>query len=133
MENVEKDVSNRGFSLIEALLALAVVSVLVLGTGQVLIQALAFKKAVDEQAEACSLAAAKLERLKAASFESAELSEGNASEEVAGESVAAVFTREWRIERVSDGLKKAEIAVYSRSRPGRKVRLVLYLVRELEF
>ncbi len=130
---MKKIISKQGFTLIEALVALAVVSVLVLGTGQVLIHALAVKKAVDEQAEACSLAAAKLENLKAASFESPELSEGDASEEVAGESVRAVFIREWRIEHISDVLKKVEIAAYSVGRPGRKVRLALYLVKELEF
>jgi prepilin-type N-terminal cleavage/methylation domain-containing protein len=130
---MEKDIANHGFTLIEALLALALVSVLVLGTGEVLIHALAVKKSVDEQMEACSLGAAKIEQLKASRFESAALAAGDGSEEIRGASVAAVFTREWRIEDVSDGLKRAEVAVFSRSRPGRKVRMALLLLRELEF
>ena len=125
--------TERGFTLIEALISLAVVSFLILGTGQILVHALAVKKSVDEQMEACSLAAAKLEQLKARSFGSADLAAGDGSDEIRGGSVAADFTREWRIEDVSDGLKRVEITAFSRSRPGRKVRMALYLVRELEF
>jgi prepilin-type N-terminal cleavage/methylation domain-containing protein len=95
VENVEKDVSNRGFSLIEALLALAVVSVLVLGTGQVLIKALAFKKAVDEQAEAVA-SRREVERLKAASFERRNCP-GERSKRLRRK--VARFHLEWRIER----------------------------------
>ena len=130
---MEKDMVNRGFTLIEALIALAVVSILILGTAQILAHALAVKKSVDEQTEACLLAAAKLEQLKARPFESADLAAGNGSEEIKGGSVAAIFTREWRIEDVSDGLKRAEVAAFSLGRPWRKVRMALYLVRELEF
>jgi len=123
----------RGFTLIEAVLSLAVISILILGTGEILVHALTVKKSVDEQLEACSLAAAKLEQMKSVPFESTELAAGEGSDELRGGSVAAVFSREWRVETVAAGLKRVEVSTFSRSRPGRRVRLVLYLVKELEF
>jgi hypothetical protein len=79
------------------------------------------------------LASSKLEYFKSLPFESEELMEGSDEELVKGTSLKTVFRRKWDIQVISSGMKKIEMECFSEQSPKRKIRLILYICRELGF
>jgi len=125
--------NQRGFTLVEVLVSLALVFILITGTAQLTIHSLLVKRRADCNLRTAELAFSKLEYLKSLPYESDELKEGFQMESVRGEGPLETFWREWRIQDVSSSLKRVEIEIFSENYPQKKLRMVLFLSRALGF
>ena len=122
-----------GFSLIEVLVAMALVLILVLGTAELIALSLAAKRTGDQASGLARAAAEKLEQLKSVPFDGPELEPGGRIENVVNESGRAVFVRSWEVEETGDGMKSVRIRVHPRGRPRSAVVLTLFICRDLGF
>lgn len=123
----------RGFTLVEVLVSFALVFILITGTAQLTIHSLLVKRRADCNLITAELASSKLEYLKSLHYESDELKEGFQVESVRGEGLLESFWREWRIQDISSNIKRVEIEIFSENHPQKKLRMVLFLSRELGF
>lgn len=121
-----------GFSLVETLLASAVVLVLIVAAGEMLVGAARARTRSDAASEAADALAAKLEELKSLAFDSPELGPGVHEDETAAPG-GGTFLRRWTAEDAGRGLKLANVEVFRRGEAARKIALPLYLSRELGF
>ena len=117
----------QGFSLIEVLFAFVITFTLVLGTAQLLTESLLCKIKSDLRFELSELASSKLETIKAFPFDSPQLMEGFYSERI------EVYLCQWQVKVLSSNLKNVELECFPESDPERRIRLALYLSRELGF
>lgn len=122
-----------GFSLIEVLVAMALVLLLVVGTAELIALSLAAKRTGDRASGLAQAAAEKLEQLKSVPFDGPELAPGSRVETVVGEPARFVFVRSWEIEEAEDGVKSIRIRVHPRGRPRSAVALTLFICRDLGF
>jgi len=106
---------------------------LITGTAQLTIHSLLVKRRADCNLRTAELASSKLEYLKSLPYESDELKQGFQMESVRGEGLLETFWREWRIQDVSSSMKRVEIEIFSETYPQKKVRMVLFLSRDLGF
>ena len=125
--------NQRGFTLVEALVSFALVFILITGTAQLTIHSLLVKRRADYNLKTAELASSKLEYLKSLPYESDELKEGFQMEPIRGEGLHETFWREWRIQDISPAMKRVEIEIFSENLPQNKLRMVLFLSRELGF
>ena len=125
--------SERGFSLVEVLLSLFLVSFFIMGTAQLIIQALVVRKKAEKNLRISELLTSKLEQLNALPFERKELEEGSASEAVVEGGREEKFWRIWRIDDLTSGMKRVEIEIFSENHPQQRTYLVFFLSQELGF
>jgi prepilin-type N-terminal cleavage/methylation domain-containing protein len=123
----------QGFSLVELLISLCLLTFLITATAQVIIHSFFVKRRVEINLKIAELASLKLEYLKSLPCKSDELKEGHRSELLKGDGSKERFIRAWRIQDISSSMKRVEIEVFSESYPQKKVRLVLFISRELGF
>jgi Tfp pilus assembly protein PilV len=123
----------RGFTLVEVLVSFALVFILITGTAQLTIHSLLVKRRADCNLKTAGLASSKLEYLKSLPYESDELKESFQMESIGGEGLHETFWREWRIQDISPAMKRVEIEIFSMNHPQKKLRMVLFLSRELGF
>ncbi len=121
-----------GFSLVEALLATALVLVLILAAGELLLAAARARTRSDGASEAADELSAKLEELKSLPFDSPELGPGVHEDETPATGGGS-FVRRWTAEDAGRGLKLVNVEVFRRGEAARKTALPLYLSRELGF
>lgn len=131
--STENRLNQRGFTLVEFLISFALVTFLIVGTAQLTLHSLLIKRRADCNLASAELASSKLEYLKSLPYESYELKEGHQAESVRGEGLLETFRQEWRIQDISSNMKRIEIESYSENLPQKKIRLVLFLSRELGF
>lgn len=122
-----------GFSLIELLIASALISFLIVGTAHLLMLSLAAKKKAEFHRAATYLATSQLEYLKSLPFESPELKEGSSSESVRENITSENLLKEWQIENIDESLKKVEVRVSSLVDRHKKATFLLLISRELGF
>jgi len=122
-----------GFSLIEVLISLLIITFLILATAQLTLYSLQVKRRSDCSLNAAELASAKLEYFKSLPYESDELGSGSRSEVIEGSSSPETFRREWDTQPVSLSMKTAEVTCYSDNFQEKKAHLILFLSRELGF
>lgn len=125
--------NQRGFTLVELLVSFALVFILITGTAQLTIHSLLVKRRADSKLGTAELASSKLEYLKSLPYESDELKEGFQVESVKGEGFLEIFWREWRIQDISSNMKRVEIEIFSEIYPQKKLRMVLFISRDLGF
>jgi prepilin-type N-terminal cleavage/methylation domain-containing protein len=125
--------NQRGFTLVEVLVSLALVFILITGTAQLTIHSLLIKRRADCNLRTAELASSKLEYLKSLPYESDELKEGFRMESVRGEGLLETFWREWRIQDISSSMKSVEIEIFSENYPQKKLRMVLLISKDLGF
>jgi len=123
----------RGFTLVEALVSFALLFILITGTAQLTIHSLLVKRRADCNLKTAELASSKLEYLKSLPYESDELKEGFQMESFKGEGLLETFWREWRIQDISSNMKRVEIEIFSENYPQKKLKMVLFLSRDLGF
>lgn len=123
----------KGFTLLEFLISFALVSILLMGAAQLTLHSLITKKTSDCSVESAELASSKLEQLRSLLHENIEPGEIDTSEMIKSLRRNEMFYRGWRIEDVSDSIKKIEMECYAESRPHKSVHLVLFCLRELGF
>lgn len=121
----------RGFTLIEVLVSLTLVTILVAGAAELISLSLLLKKRADAHAGAARLAAEKLEGLRSLPFDDDGLRAGANTETVAAAAGEGAYVREWVIEDLSADTKR--IGVYIRSEGRTLARAALLVSRSLGF
>ncbi len=121
-----------GFSLIEVLVAMALIFFLLTGTAELVIHSIRTKRKADENMKLASLLVSKLESLKTLPFESADLQAGFHSAEI-GDEPEERRREEWEVEDLSLNMKKIDLRVSSGQAPQRPARSVLLLSKSLGF
>jgi Tfp pilus assembly protein PilV len=124
--------NEQGFTLLELLISFVLVILVITATAQLAIHSLLIQKRADCNLKAAELASSKLEYLKSLPYESDELKEAILTESIE-EGSFNTYQREWRIEDVASNMKKIEIICFAQSCPSKKIRLILFLSRELGF
>jgi prepilin-type N-terminal cleavage/methylation domain-containing protein len=122
----------RGFSFIEVLLAMALISFLLSGTAELVIRSISLKKKAEVTLQMVALVSSKLECLKSLPYESGELQAASYNEILEGR-FPEVYLREWMIEDISSNMKRIELTVYPENHPEKTLRISLFLSRELGF
>ena len=123
----------RGFSLLEVLMAMALVSFLLAGTGELVLRSIQSKTKADGRLRMTALLSSRLEIMKTLPFESADLEAGSYSGEMAGEAQEAAARAEWHIENISPNVKKIEFRIFIENEQNRAVQAVLLISRHLGF
>lgn len=125
--------SHPGFSLIEVLVSLALVSFLLLGTAFMLTRAIQIRLRCDRIAKSSEAASAFLAKLKSMPFESASLNEGSGEERFNGPGDPVSLVLRWTITDLSERLKQIEVECHATDLPQKKTHLFLYISRDLGF
>jgi prepilin-type N-terminal cleavage/methylation domain-containing protein len=129
LENKRK---RRGFSFVEVLLAMALISFLLAGTAELVIRSISLNKKAEVNLQLASLVSSKLEFLKSLPYESSELQAASYNE-ILGGRFPEVYLREWTIEDISSNMKRIGLAVYPENHPEKTLRISLFLSKELGF
>ncbi len=124
---------NHGFTLVEVLISASIVILLLMGLTQLIIHSLLVKRLSDYRINSAVLASSKLEYFKSLPFESDNLKEGCDEESVKEASLNIAYHREWEIQEISSSMKKIEMECFCEHNPKRKIRLILYICKELGF
>jgi type II secretory pathway pseudopilin PulG len=127
-----KNMKRPGFSLIETLLAAAIVFVLILAIGELLLGAARARTRGDAASAAADVLAAKLEELKSLPFDSPDLGPGIHEDEATAPS-GAPFVRRWTAEDAGLGLKLVNVEIFGPGETARRTGLPLYFSRDLGF
>ncbi len=117
----------------EFLVSLTLVTFLLTGTVQLTIYSLLVKRNADLNLKITEHASSLFEYFKSLPYESEELKEGLVAETIKEEDSFETFIRKWKIEEISPHLKEIELEVTSEKYSQKKIRLVLYISRELGF
>jgi Tfp pilus assembly protein PilV len=128
--------NRRGFSLLEVLVAAALVFCLLTGTAEIIVHSIWTKRTADGRFRAAASLASKLERMRALPFDGADLSPGTCGFEVSGEPGEPAVNLEWQITAMTPNIKKIEMLAFCNDRDrGRETgtRAVLFLSRHLGF
>ncbi len=125
--------NQRGFTLVEVLVSFALVFILITGTAQLTIHSLLVKRGADCNLRTAELASSKLEYLKSLPYESDELKQGFQMESAKGEGLLETFWREWKIQDIASSMKSVEIEIFSENYPKKKLRMVLFISKDLGF
>ncbi len=121
----------RGFTLIEILVALTIVAVLVAGAAELISLSLLLKRKADAHAAGARLVVEKLEELRVIPFSDGRLGAGGGTETVAGTAGEGTYVREWTIDDVSGDAKRIGVHVM---RNGQTIAgAVLLISRSLGF
>lgn len=128
-----KNHRREGFSLIELLCALALVTIFILGTAQLIIYSLTLQSSTNQRLRMVTLAQAKLEYLKSLPFESELLEKGEKEEVITEPGSSKSYVLKCNIFDENEDLKRVEIECWASLQPQRKTRLMLYLSRHLGF
>jgi type II secretory pathway component PulK len=131
--HVRRNMARRGFSLIEVLMAMALVFFLLTGMAELLLRSIQAKKAADEHLQRAGLLSSKLESFKALPYESEGLRAGEYQEEIGGAPDEAAALAEWRIEDRGLNSKRIDLRISLQSRPERRLRAVLLVSGFLGF
>lgn len=131
IKNNEK--SKRGFTFIELLISSSIILVIILALIQFSIHALILNRRSNYSIESTELVASKLEYLKSLSFDSQELNECFDYELIKAPPLKGYYRREWKIQDLSSRLKKIEVKCYFEACPEKKIKIVLFLSKELGF
>ncbi len=121
-----------GFSFIEVLLAMALISFLLAGTAELVIHSISLYKKADDNLRMAGLVLSKLESLKSLPYESVDLQAASYHEVLAGP-FPEVYLGEWTIEDVSPNAKRIELIIYPENHPEKTVRISSFISKELGF
>ena len=125
--------NKRGFTLVEFLVSFTLVTLLLTGTVQLTIHSLLVRRNAELNFKIAEHASVLCEHFKSLPYESEELKEGLIAETITEQDSSETFIRKWKIEEISPRLKKIELEVTSEKFSQKKIRLVLYVSRELGF
>ena len=125
---------NSGFSLIEVLIAMALVFFLLVGLAEMFCYSILLKQKADTQRIAADVISEKIETLKSLGPEDPELLPGNYQEMIKDKNSERVFLLKWEISVGEKGLKKILFCLY----PGKDeskspTRAIFFLSHSLQF
>ena len=122
-----------GFSLIEVLVAMALVLLLVVGAAELLTLSLWAKRKGDITAALTHALTDRLETLKSRPFEDVALSPGEHAEIVRAEPGGCLIAEEWEVTDDGDRMKRVGLRVRYAGRSGPETAAVLFISRDLGF
>lgn len=128
-----KRIKSDGFSLIELLVAMSIISIFILGTAQLTLHSIHLKLKSDCLVKSAEFASASLERFKSLPYDSQELEDSEYEEAIEDDRTNQFFYRRWKIRRDSASLKRIEVDCYAKNHPRKRTHVVLLLSRELGF
>jgi prepilin-type N-terminal cleavage/methylation domain-containing protein len=128
-----KEKTRSGFSMIELLIAMSIMSLFILGTAQLTLHSIHLKRKSDCLVRAAELASTALEHFKSLPYDSMELEDGDGEEIINDERSNHLFLRGWTIRRASASLKRIAMDCYAKNHPRKRIRAILVLSRELGF
>jgi len=123
----------QGFSLIEVILASGLVSFLLVGTAELLIQSLTVQRTTDDSIRVAGLLSAEAEKLRTMPFAADELSPGDHEVELSLPGGDDPVTLRWMVEDEGTAMKKVSFSLSRNGRPGRPLEAVLRLSEDLGF
>lgn len=128
-----KEKKDNGFSMIELLIAMSIISIFILGTTQLTLHSIHLKQKSDCLVRAAEFTSAAFEHFKSLPYDSAELEDVENEETIEDERSNNLFHRCWTIRKISTSLKRIEVDCFARNHPRKKIRATLILSRELGF
>lgn len=128
-----KEKNQSGFSLIELLITMTIISIFILGTAQLTLHSIHLKCKSDCLVRAAELASTTLEHFKSLPYDSLELEDAQYEETIEDERLNHLFFRGWTVRRVSSSMKRIEVDCFAKNHPRKRMRAALLLSRELGF
>ena len=122
-----------GFSLVEVILAAGLVSFLLVGTAELLVQSVSVQRKADEWIRVTGLLSSEVDKLRTLPFDAAELSAGVHEAEVEFPTGGEPAALRWRVEDDGPASKKVDFSLTRNGRPGRSLEADLILSRDLGF
>jgi len=123
----------QGFSLIEVILASGLVSFLLVGTAELLIQSLTVQRTTDDSIRVAGLLSAEAEKLRTMPAAAEELTAGEHEVELSLPGGGDPVTLRWIVEDEGTSVKKINFSLNRNGRPGRPLEAVLLLSEDLGF
>ena len=125
--------NKKGFTLIEFLMSLSIVTFLLLGTAQSIVFSLKADRRSSIKIWATELALAKIEELKSISFDNPKMNNGKYSDTVEVNHTKEVYQRKWTISDLSGIGKKIEIECRAINEDTILIKFVFFTSEELGF
>lgn len=123
----------RGFGLIETLIALSLSVFFIAGTGQLLVHSLRLQQKSESGLSMARLAGTSLEVLRSMPFDHEALRAGDYDDWVADATSGRRFHRRWHIEDITPEIKQVDMEVSSDNSRFRSLHLLLRMSRGLGF
>jgi prepilin-type N-terminal cleavage/methylation domain-containing protein len=123
----------RGFSLIEVLVAMALALLLVVGTAELLTCSLYAKRKGDLTAALTHALADRLECLRSLAFDDAALAPGEHEDILPASPGEGRVVEEWEVSDDGSGMKLVRLRTRFAARPGPGMSAVLFISRDLGF
>ena len=123
----------RGSSLVEVLVAMALVLLLVAGTAEMLTLSLKAKRRGDVLAAITHAVSDRFDGLRARPYEDAALAAGTYAETVRVDPGGCLIAQTWEIADGADGLKRVRLTAREAGRSGPETAAVLFIARDLGF
>lgn len=122
-----------GFCLVEVLISSTLTLFFLIGVAQLILISLAAKRNSDFLQAATNLASSRLEQIKSLPWDSPALKPGASSEEERSPVTGRILYLEWRVEDVTERIKRVILTIHQKTAYSRKIAFVLLLSRELCF
>jgi type II secretory pathway pseudopilin PulG len=123
----------QGFSLVEVLVAAGLISFLLVGTAELLVQSIGVQRRTDQSLRITGMLAAEAEKLRALPFEAADLAAGGHEVEIELPPGGEPVTLQWSVEDQGTTLKKVNFSLTRNGRPNPPLEAVLLLSKDLGF
>jgi type II secretory pathway pseudopilin PulG len=121
-----------GFSLLEVLLAAGLISFLLVGTAEMLVEAIRATRGADQTVSVSGILASQADTLRALPFDSPDLAAGPHEIVIRTVPGAVPIQVAWTVEEETDGLKRVAFRLNREGRPDRSMEAVLLICRDLE-
>ena len=122
-----------GFTLIEFLVSLFVITFLLLGTAQIIVFSLKADRRSSIKIWATELALAKIEELKTIPFDNPQMNNGKYSDTVEVNHAKEVYQRKWTVSDLSGIGKKIEVECRAFNEDTILIKFVFFISEELGF
>ena len=123
--------NRHGFSLLEVLVAAALIFFFLIGTAEIIVHSTWAKRTADSRFRMAASLASALESMRALPFDGADLSPGSYRFDIAGEPEQEAVILEWQISTASQGLKRIDILAFCDSNREAGTRAILLLSKHL--
>jgi len=126
-----RSAAEKGFSLVEVMLAAGLISFMLAGTAELLMKSIEITRKSDRTVSLSGLLASELDDFKAKPFDAPELAAGSNQIILRSNPDRTPVRIDWTVEDVSENLKKVNFKLSREERPERVLEAVLLITREL--
>jgi len=125
--------SERGFSLIEVLVSMALALLLLVGTAELVTLSIWAKRKGDTTAALAQGLSARVDGLRSLASSPGGLLLGNHSETVRDGAGRGLYLHEWTVEEAGPRMLRLRVRVSPAGRPGAAASIILYISKDLGF